>query len=108
MILEDLTSMIKLPRMVKVRQHFDRPMVEDLPGEIRRQMESSGVLERVKPGYRVALTAGSRQINNFPLILKEVITILRSMDANLSLCLLWAATAELPLRDSAASSPAWA
>ncbi len=75
MILEDLTSMIKLPRMVKVRQHFDRPMVEDLPGEIRRQMESSGVLERVKPGYRVALTAGSRQINNFPLILKEVITI---------------------------------
>ena len=62
MILEDLTSMIKLPRMVKVRQHFDRPMVEDLPGEIRRQMESSGVLERVKPGYRVALTAGSRQI----------------------------------------------
>ena len=58
MILEDLTSMIELPRMVKVRQHFDRPIIEDLPGEIRKQVEESGVLERVKPGYRVALTAG--------------------------------------------------
>ncbi|MGI6028573.1 MAG: lactate racemase domain-containing protein [Candidatus Heteroscillospira sp.] len=77
MILEDLTSMIELPRMVKVRQHFPRPVVEDLPGEIRKQMESSGVLERVKPGYRVALTAGSRQVNNFPVILKEVINVLK-------------------------------
>ena len=77
MILEDLTSMIELPRMVKVRQHFDRPMIEDLTGEIRKQVEASGVLERVKPGYRVALTAGSRQVNNFPVILKEVIEIFK-------------------------------
>ena len=81
MILEELTSMIELPRMVKVRQHFDRPMVEDIPAEIRRQIESSGVLERIKPGYRVALTAGSRQVNNFPLILREVIAIFKEHGA---------------------------
>ena len=75
MILEELTSMIKLPRMVKVRQKFDRPMIEDIPAAVRKEMLESGVLDRVKPGDRVALTAGSRQINNFPMILKEVIGV---------------------------------
>ena len=77
MILEELTNMVELPRMVKVRQHFDRPAVADIPAEIRRRMAESGVLERVKSGDRVALTAGSRQINNFPLILREVIAVFR-------------------------------
>lgn len=77
MILDELTSMINLPKMVKVRQHFDRPMVEDIPAAIRKEIEDSGVLSRVKPGYRVALSAGSRQINNFPLILTEVIKIFK-------------------------------
>jgi hypothetical protein len=77
MILEDLTSMIALPRMVKVRQHFDRPVVADIPAEVRRQVTGSGVLARVKPGDRVALTAGSRQINNFPLILREIIKLFK-------------------------------
>ena len=78
MILEDLTSMINLPKMVKICQHFDRPVVKDIPGEIQRQIESSGVLERVRPGYRVALTAGSRQIRNYALIYKEIIKIFQA------------------------------
>ena len=41
--------------MVKVRQHFDRPAVADIPAEIRRRMAESGVLERVKSGDRVIL-----------------------------------------------------
>ena len=75
MILEELTGMIRLPRMVKIRQQFDRPMVEDIPATVRSEMLNSGVLDRVKPGDRIALTAGSRQVNNFPLILKEVIKV---------------------------------
>lgn len=77
MNLEELTSTINLPKMVKIRQHFDRPMVSDVPGEVRRQMEASGVLNRVKPGYRIALTAGSRQIRNFPIICREVIKVFK-------------------------------
>ena len=75
MILEELTGMVRLPRMVKIRQKFDRPMVEDIPATVRSEMLGSGVLDRVKPGDRIALTAGSRQVNNFPLILKEVIKV---------------------------------
>jgi len=76
-ILEELTGMINLPKMVKIRQHFDRPVIEDIPGTVRSEIEKSGVLDRVKPGYRVALTAGSRQVNNFPMILREIIAVFR-------------------------------
>lgn len=76
-VFEKLVGNVKLPRMVKVRQHFERPMVEDIPGTVRQEMENSGVLSRVKAGDRVALTAGSRQISNFPLILKEVIAVFK-------------------------------
>lgn len=81
MTLDELTGSAKLPKMVKIRQNFDRPMIEDIPAEIRSQIEKSGVLARIKAGDTVALTAGSRQVNNFPEILKVTIEILKEHGA---------------------------
>lgn len=81
MILDELTSMEVLPKMVKIKQTFDRPMVEDIKAEVRHQITKSGVLSRVKAGDRVCMTAGSRQVNNFPMILKETIEIFKEHGA---------------------------
>jgi hypothetical protein len=51
-------------RLVKVRQHFEAPMVSDLDARVReevRRLLQKSALER---GSRVAITAGSRGIRN--------------------------------------------
>ncbi len=60
------------PKMALVEQHIPTPRVEDVPGAIRAEMERLGVATRVRPGMRVAITAGSRGITGIPMILATV------------------------------------
>jgi hypothetical protein len=65
--------------MVKVRQRFERPRVESMETEIRAQL---GKLAPVmKPGMSVAITAGSRGINEIPGILAAIVRGLKDMGA---------------------------
>src|SRR3990170_4074061 len=48
------------PRMVRVRQSFPRPRVDDIPAAVRQAL--SAISLPVKPGDRVAVGAGSRGI----------------------------------------------
>ena len=65
--------------MVKVRQRLPRPRIDDLRAEIAAKMER--LAPRVRPGMSVAITAGSRGINEIPLILKTVVSVLKGMGA---------------------------
>lgn len=65
--------------MAKVRQHFPRPRIEDIPAAIIGQM--SRLRPLIRPGMSVAVTAGSRGISGMPLILKTVVATLREMGA---------------------------
>jgi hypothetical protein len=57
-----------LPRLARVRQRFDAPVLEDIEGAAREQLR---LLEgRVRPGMRVGITAGSRGIANIARILR--------------------------------------
>ena len=53
---------ITYPDMALVEQHIDTPRVADVPAAIRAEMARLGVAARVRPGMRVAITAGSRGI----------------------------------------------
>lgn len=64
---------IRIPRFVRVRQNFPRPVVTDPAGELIRQLEAGGFLNSVTPGMSVAVTAGSRGITNYPLIVKTLV-----------------------------------
>ena len=59
--------------MAKVRQIFNQPTVKDVPGAIKEQLSERNLAERVKPGQRIAVTAGSRGIANITLILRTVV-----------------------------------
>lgn len=73
---------VRLPRMYRVKQLFDRSHIADIPEAVRSQMESFPEISRVK-GKRVALAVGSRGISNLELIVKTVIEVLSGYGAEL-------------------------
>jgi hypothetical protein len=70
--IDRLLDPIPIPRLVKVRQSFERPQVADVAGELVHKLGAAGAFARVKKGDRVAITAGSRGITGLPLVLKTV------------------------------------
>src|SRR5581483_10020438 len=67
--------------MLRLRQRFARPRVEDIPKAVRTAMDRLDLGKRIKSGQTVALTAGSRGIANIPLILKSAVQFLRDLGA---------------------------
>lgn len=61
-IVQDLLKDVALPRMVPVRQRFPAPEIGDLRAAVREELARPGVGDRVRPGMRVAVTAGSRGV----------------------------------------------
>jgi len=58
--------------MIRVRQHFDDEQIEDLEGAIRAELQRVGLVKLIKPGYEVAITAGSRGVTRIPEIIRAV------------------------------------
>ena len=69
------------PKMLRLRQEFDRLRVENLPAAIREALEKLDLGKTIRPGQTVALTAGSRGIANIPVILKSVAQFLKDLGA---------------------------
>ena len=69
------------PKMVRLRQHFDRPRVENIPAAVRASLEALDLGKTIRSGQSVALTAGSRGIANIPLVLRSVVQFLRDLGA---------------------------
>jgi hypothetical protein len=64
----DLRCEAPLPRMARVRQRFDAPVLADVAGETRAQAER--LVSGIRPGMRVGITAGSRGVANIATILR--------------------------------------
>jgi hypothetical protein len=67
--------------MVRVRQHFERPRVEDIPAATTAALEKLDLGRTIRPGHTVALTAGSRGIASIPAILRAVADFLKRLGA---------------------------
>ena len=72
---------MQFPKVVKVRQRFPRPRVEDAEAALRESLGRDEIASRVRPGMRVALTAGSRGIAEINVILRSLVAILKEMGA---------------------------
>lgn len=68
----DMVSEQGVPKMFRVRQKFPRPKIDpaDIPGIIDGLLSEEKFASRVKPGMRIAITAGSRGIANNALTTK--------------------------------------
>ncbi len=70
-----------LPPLIPVHQRLVDQHITDVPGEVRRQLAAAGLAQRVKPGSRIAVTAGSRGIANIAAIVGAVVEELKSAGA---------------------------
>jgi hypothetical protein len=68
---------MQLPRMVRVRQRFADEHIDDVAAVIRSQMAEVGLAARLRPGARVAITAGSRGIFQIDRITRAVVDAVR-------------------------------
>ena len=80
-VVNDLAAKMPLPRMVQVEQHFDRTAVTDIDGSVEKTLAEEGVLDSVRPGMSIAVTAGSRGISNIAAILRKVVCALEEKGA---------------------------
>jgi Lactate racemase N-terminal domain len=72
---------IPLPDLYHVRQIAPQPSVADVPGEVRRQWQTSKIAKRIKPGDRIAVGCGSRGIRHIGLIVKTTVETLKELGA---------------------------
>ena len=72
---------MSLPRMMKVRQQFDAPTLEDIEGAVRAEIGKMGVDGKIKKGDSVAISVGSRGIANIALITKTLVEELKAAGA---------------------------
>lgn len=69
------------PRMLRVKQRFEGPRVEDVAAEVAQQLATLQLGERIKPGESVAISAGSRGIANIAVIIKAIVEHLQGLGA---------------------------
>jgi hypothetical protein len=79
--IDNLLDPIPLPRVVKVKQRFDRPKVKDPAQELTRLMREKDIAKLLRKGMRIAVTVGSRGIANQPLMVKTLIRELKASGA---------------------------
>lgn len=62
----------QIPRLARVRQHFDATAIADIPAAVRQEFDRCAA-SVIQPGMRVAITAGSRGIANIAAIIATVV-----------------------------------
>jgi hypothetical protein len=65
--------------MIRVRQRFPNPILENIPGEINAQLLKLELGKTVEKGQTVAVACSSRGIANYSTIVKAVISFLKQM-----------------------------
>ena len=69
------------PTVFRLRQHFDDPQLDDVPGEVDAQLSRLNLGEKIRSGDTVAITAGSRGITNMPVIIRAAADHLKRLGA---------------------------
>lgn len=69
------------PRMFRVRQSFAGPRLDDVAGEVERQLARLRLSQSIRGGESVAITVGSRGISNLATIVRAVVAHLQALGA---------------------------
>ena len=72
---------VALPKMALVRQRFDDSRLDDVGQAVGEQMQRSEIRDRVRPGMKIAIGAGSRGIANIAEAVKAVVQGLKEQGA---------------------------
>lgn len=81
MSISEIVKDIELPRMIKVCQKFCDYKIQNIPEAIQKELRQDKVKKSIVPGMRIAVTAGSRGIANYAVILREIVQFLKQEGA---------------------------
>ena len=71
-----------LPKMTRIQQRFEAPVLTDLPAAIHAELERINASDIVKSGETVAVTAGSRGVANVDVAVKATVDYLKGLGAD--------------------------
>lgn len=82
-IVDKLLDGVKLPKFVKIRQHFPSEAIppEKIRQAVFRELEREEIAGRIRPGMSVCITCGSRGIDNIASITRYVAEFCREKGA---------------------------
>ena len=72
-IINQLLKDTPIPRVLKIRQDFERPVLGDIEAAVLDRLRRTHVFDRLRPGMSIAVGVGSRGISNQPLIVRVLI-----------------------------------
>lgn len=67
--------------MIRIRQHFDAPTLNDVAGAVREELARLSLSNKIKSGDSVAISVGSRGIANIALIIKTLVEEFKALGA---------------------------
>ena len=73
--------MANLPKVFKVRQHFQAVECDDVATEVEVQLTKLNLGQRIKPGDTVAISAGSRGIANIHFAIRGIVQHIQALGA---------------------------
>lgn len=79
--IHELLKDVPIPRLAPVRQIFDASHLEDVAAEARCELARPAVVSAIEPGMSVAITAGSRGIDQLAVVIREVVSFLKERGA---------------------------
>ena len=84
--METITDLIKnqpIPKMVRIRQNFDRTHipVEDIPETVRKELDRVDLGGKIQPGMKIAITCGSRGMTNNAVMARAMVDFVKSRGA---------------------------
>ncbi|MCC3357334.1 lactate racemase domain-containing protein [Bacillus sp. REN16] len=78
-ILQELLKDIPVPKMLKVKQHFDDSKVENLVEDLTNKLHREEVKQTIKPGMEIAIAVGSRGIDALVDLTKITVQFIKDM-----------------------------
>ncbi len=67
------------PQMIRIRQKFKTPKLDDIPQKIKSRIKHLGLEKKVTRGQTVAVACSSRGINNYSTIVETVVSSLKQI-----------------------------
>jgi hypothetical protein len=71
----------QVPPLVRIKQNLPTEHIDDVHGEVRRQLVDAGLRDKIKKGSRIAITAGSRGMGGFVQLLAGIADAVKSVGA---------------------------
>lgn len=81
----ELLQSVSLPKVARIRQTFSDEHLRDIPKAICQALKRPETLDRIQLGKKVAISVGSRGIDNLQLIVRTLVTELHKRGAEVTI-----------------------